>query len=426
VLAVITTGRPVAAGAEQRLAQFADLVAAAVAGAQARADLQQLADGQAALRRVAELVARAAPLDQVFSAVATEASTLLGDLAAALLHYDRPDSGVVVAACHSPVPVGLRIPAYDDIGVGRVRRTGRPFRVDSVQDTSAAAIADAVGVTSVAVPVIVEGRVWGTLSTTSEGEPPPAGTEERLAPFAELAAAAIANAENRAKLTASRARVVATADEVRRRLQRDVHDSAQQRLVHAIVTLKLATAAIADGRDPTALVEEALRNAERAHRDLRDVIRGILPAALERGGLGAGLGELVHDLPVPVRLLVVAPRLPQALETTAYFVVAEALANIVKHAQASSATVEVGLHGNRLVIEVRDDGNGGADPARGSGLTGLLDRVEAGEGTLRLSSPVGGGTTLHVELPISDPAGAPADPGHSEPAPGGRSDPRSP
>jgi signal transduction histidine kinase len=158
---------------------------------------------------------------------------------------------------------------------------------------------------------------------------------------------------------------------------------------------------MAGGQDPAHLLAEALRNAERASRDLRDVVRGILPAALTRGGLAAGLETLVDDVALPVRLRVTAPRLSPALETTAYFVIAEALTNVVKHAHAREAVIEAGLVGDRLVIEVRDDGDGGADPAGGTGLVGLLDRVEAGNGTLSLSSPAGAGTTVHVELPVA-------------------------
>src|SRR4051812_48090901 len=260
-------------------------------------------------------------------------------------------------------------------------------------------------VASVAVPVIVEGRVWGSLSTTTSGPEIPEGTESRLIQFAELAAAAIATAENRAKLTASRARVVATADETRRRLQRDVHDGAQQRLVHTIIALKLARDALAAEEPVAALVDEALRNAERANRELRDVVRGILPASLTRGGLRLGVEALAADLPVLVDVRVATRRLPARIETTAYFIVAEALTNVVKHAQASAATVDVATDGDSLVIAVRDDGVGGADPALGTGLTGLSDRIEAARGTLTITSSAGLGTTLLVRLPSGPRAG---------------------
>jgi signal transduction histidine kinase len=400
-LVVVARGGPLPRGMEDHLSNFSELAGTAIAAVQARRDLRALAEEQAALRRVAELVAHGAPLDEVFTAVATETSALLGGVAATLMRYDGDDTGLFVACCNSPVPVGLRVPTDGNTGTGRVRRSGRPVRIDSFEGTSFGQIARELGVgATVAVPVVVEERLWGALGTSSGHEPLPPGTEDRLAPFAELAAAAIANAENKAKLTASRARVVATADETRRRLQRDVHDSAQQRLVHTIINLKLAQRRIADGGDPAALVEEALRNAERASRDLRDVVRGILPSALTRGGLAAGLETLVSDVPLPVRLRVEVPRLSSALETTAYFVIAEALTNVVKHARTGEAEIEVALCGHTLVIDVRDDGNGGADAARGTGLMGMLDRVEAAEGTLTIISPSGAGTTVHVELPV--------------------------
>ena len=374
--ALIVAGRePMPPSIESHLADFAELVGTAISAAQARAELRVLADEQAALRRVAELVARGAALDEVFAAVATEASKLLGDLAAALLRYDPDDVAVAVAVCNSPVALGLRIPSGSETAI--------------------------VGA-GVAVPVTVEGRVWGALTASSPDQAIPSGTEQRLMQFAELAAAAIANAENKLKLTASRARVVATADETRRRLQRDVHDSAQQRLVHAIITLKLARDAIASGGSARELVEEALTNAERANAELRDVVRGILPAALTRGGLRTGLESLVADLAVPVDLRVTAPRLSTETETTAYFIVAEALTNVVKHAHATRATVEVGIEADGLSISVHDDGSGGADPAHGTGLTGLLDRVEASEGTLDITSPAGIGTTVQATLPLRE------------------------
>ncbi len=363
-LVVVARREPLPLPIERHLTDFAELASTAIAAAQTRRDLHVLAHEQAALRRVAELVAHGAALTDVFSAVATEASKQLGDLATALLRYEPGDVAVVVAQCNG----GLRTPA----GPG------------------------------VAVPVTVEGHVWGSLTAGTAGPPLPAGTEDRLMQFAELAAAAIANAENKAKLTASRARVVATADETRRRLQRDLHDGAQQRLVHAQITLELAKDAAAAGRPTADLIDAALTHTERANRELRDLVRGILPAALTGGGLRTGIEALTDDIPLPIDLRVNVPRLTAQTETTAYFIVAEALTNVVKHAHATHATVEIALQGRELTIEIRDDGAGGADPTRGSGLTGLLDRIEAADGTLTISSPPSNGTTLHATL-ISDP-----------------------
>lgn len=412
-----TDDRRLPESAEARLAQFAGLVAAAVANAQARAELRTLADEQSALRRVAELVARGTSLEEVFRAVTTEASALLDHLPAALLRYESEQLAVVVAAANSPVPVGLELSLHAGTGTGEVLRTGRPQRTRSFDRTGLADVARELAVAaSVAVPVIVEGRVWGSLSTTTSGPEIPEGTESRLIQFAELAAAAIATAENRAKLTASRARVVATADETRRRLQRDVHDGAQQRLVHTIIALKLARDALAAEEPVAALVDEALRNAERANRELRDVVRGILPASLTRGGLRLGVEALAADLPVPVDVRVATRRLPARIETTAYFIVAEALTNVVKHAEAGAATVDVATDGDSLVIAVRDDGVGGADPALGTGLTGLSDRIEAARGTLTITSSAGLGTTLLVRLPVDqEPASGDGGPHRRRP-----------
>jgi signal transduction histidine kinase len=263
------------------------------------------------------------------------------------------------------------------------------------------AIAFGVGA-GVAVPVTVEGRVWGALTASTPDSPLPTGSEERLTPFAELVAAAIGNAENKAKLTASRARVVATADETRRRLQRDVHDGAQQRLVHTIIALKLAQDALSPEDPALALLQEGLSNAERANKELRDIVRGILPASLTHGGLRSGLETLVSDLALPVDLNVTAPRLPAHIETTAYFVVAEAMTNVVKHAHANRATVDVRVNEQTLVVDVRDDGIGGADPAGGTGITGLFDRVEASDGILTVTSSSGAGTAIHAAIPVRE------------------------
>jgi signal transduction histidine kinase len=233
---------------------------------------------------------------------------------------------------------------------------------------------------------------------------PAVDAESRLSEFAELAAAAVANAENKAKLRASRARLVVTADETRQRLQRDVHDGAQQRLVQTVLTLKLALDTAARGDDPVELMREALQNAERATVELRDLVHGILPASLSRGGLRTGVESLIAGLPASVDLDMSGlpeQRLPAELEVTAYFVIAEALTNVVKHAEATRAQVTVAATVDVLTIEVRDDGRGGADP-HGTGFTGLADRVDAMNGNLVVISPRGSGTTVRVTLPRAD------------------------
>jgi signal transduction histidine kinase len=406
VLTAITWQAALAPGIEQHLAQFADLVATALANAQARTDLQQLADEQAALRRVAELVARGVDQDELFATVAVEASRLVEDEAATLMRSDDDGGWTIVASSGGPAPVGTRtFVTPDDEGVvAEILRTRRPARLDDYSGITGRAWArDDFGVAScVAVPIFFEDRIWGVLGITRPDRGLPVGAEQRLQQFAELVAAAIANAENRARLNASRARVMSTADDTRRRVQRDVHDGAQQRLVQTIINLKLATAALGAG-DATAAGEflaESLQHAEQANADLRDLVRGILPAALSRGGLRAGVESLVGDLRLPVAVEVSTPRLPPDIETTAYFVIAEALTNVVKHAGASRARVVAVIEGDHLAITVADDGAGGADATRGSGLTGLYDRVEAGDGTLCITSPPGQGTTVQAALPV--------------------------
>ncbi|MDN5776071.1 MAG: GAF domain-containing protein [Humibacillus sp.] len=405
VLVVVSTDRPLPAGTEDHLVNFAELAGTGISAAQARVELRAVAEEQTALRRVAELVARGAPLEQVLAATAREASTLMRGLAAALMQYGGDEEAVVVAASNSPAPVGLRVPLTPDTGTGLVKQTGKPHRVDDFATTSLAAVAADLGIVgAVTVPVIVEGTVWGMLSTTSAGPPIPPETESRLTQFAELAAAAIAAAQNKNALLASRRRVLTTADETRRRVQRDVHDGAQQQLVHTIINLKLAREAMTAGDGQAErLITEALRSAERASQELRDLVHGILPAALTLGGLRRGVVSLADDLTLPVSIRVEAPRLSTKLETTAYFVVAEALTNVVKHARAGHARVDVVLVGDVLVIDVVDDGAGGADAASGTGLTGLQDRVQASDGILTVSSPPGGGTHLQARIPVTEP-----------------------
>ncbi|MFF5293712.1 GAF domain-containing protein [Paractinoplanes globisporus] len=352
VLVAVGRDRPISETVLDDLTSFAELAGTTISAAQARDEVRALAQEQAAFRRVAELVAHGTALGELFEAITTEASKLLGGSPAVL----------------------------------------RPFDADR----------SAVAPGEVSVPVTVEGQIWGTL-TAQIPEPPVAGTTERLRQFADLAALAIANAENKAQLTASRARVVATADETRRRLQRDVHDGAQQRLVQAIITLKLTRDSLTRGRAVGDQIDEALYHAERANNDLRDVVHGILPAALTQGGLRTGLESLIGDMSLPVRLGLDTPALPTEIETTAYFIVAEALTNVIKHARATQAEVRVRLDGANLSIEISDDGVGGADPAGGTGLTGLSDRVGAAGGTLGITSTAGSGTAVHASLPIPRP-----------------------
>jgi signal transduction histidine kinase len=254
----------------------------------------------------------------------------------------------------------------------------------------------------VGAPIVVEGRVWGAAVVNSKrADAFPSGIEERLAEFTELVATAISNAESRAQLTASRVRIVTAADETRRRIERDLHDGIQQRLV----TLGLALETLRDAArperpdllEPLTQVQTGLRN---VLEELREVSRGVHPAILSEGGLGPALKSLARRSPVPVELeLGTVKRLPRPLEAAAYYVASEALTNAAKHAHASVAAVALEWRDGIVRLSVRDDGVGGADPARGSGLVGLSDRVEALGGTFVLSSPPGAGTSMIVQLP---------------------------
>jgi signal transduction histidine kinase len=284
-----------------------------------------------------------------------------------------------------------------------VLQTGRSARID---DFSAAT--DPIGVaareagikSAAGSPIVVEGHLWGVMTATSNEGPMPPDTEARLASFTELVGTAIANAESAAEIAASRTRIVAASDDARRRIVRDLHDGAQQRLVHTVITLKLAQRALAQGaEDAPRLVQEAVGHAERATHELRELAHGILPATLTAGGLRAGVGALASRMPVPVEVAIPAGRLPGPIEATAYFVVAEALTNVAKHAGAASAAVVARVEDATLRVEVRDDGVGGARPD-GSGLQGLWDRLAALDGRLWIQSPADGGTLVTATIPI--------------------------
>ncbi|MEA2340413.1 MAG: hypothetical protein QOG11_490, partial [Solirubrobacteraceae bacterium] len=252
---------------------------------------------------------------------------------------------------------------------------------------------------SVGTPVVVDGKLWGVVGVgTTMEEPLPADTEARLASFTELVATAIANAHARTEVAASRARIVAATDDERRRVVRDLHDGAQQRLVHTIITLKLAHRALEhEQEEAPALVGEALHHAERANVELRELSHGIIPSVLAQGGLRAGVAALASRTQVPVEIDVSVGQLPTAVEATAYFVVAEALTNVAKHARAAHAEVTAHIQDGVLAVHVRDDGIGGAQ-RDGGGLTGLTDRLAALDGELRVESPAGHGTLVAATI----------------------------
>jgi PAS domain S-box-containing protein len=402
---------PFAPGTETRLARFAELVATALANAEARGEVERLAQEQAALRRVAMLVAGGASPEEVFGAVTTEMADLLAADGITLCRYEPGENLTVLAHCGPgapEVPPGTRV-RHDGASVSaEVRRTQRPARMESYADTHGH-IGDVIERltfrSGVGAPIVVDGRLWGvTIANWMEEAPPPSGTEERMAKFSELLGTAIANADSRDQLVASRARLLTAGDEARRRVVRDLHDGAQQRLVHTIVILKLAQRALRSGKgDASSLVDEALDHAERSKDELRELAHGIHPPALTLGGLRRAVRTLVERLDLPVDVDVLAERPPPEIEASAYFIIAEALTNVFKHSRAAHAEVTASLRNGVLDVQVRDDGIGGADPD-GHGLVGMKDRVAALGGRLEITSPAGGGTCVAANLPLAQPA----------------------
>jgi signal transduction histidine kinase len=390
------------------MAKFAGLLDTAIANTEARTEVERLADEQAALRRVATLVAHESPAAEVFAAVAAEVGRLLGIEDTTIFRYEGDSTATVVADRGErdvPMPIGSRVSLEGDSATALVRRTGRSARVDDFSSatgpladyTREAGIGSTVG-----SPIVVDGRLWGAMiAATRTEEPMPADTESRIEEFTELVATAISNMQARSDLAASRARLVTAGDEARRRVVRDLHDGAQQRLVHTIVTLKLATRAFRDGDGKIgSLLGEALEQAQRGNEELRELAHGILPAVLTRGGLRAGVDAVVTRVDLPVAVDVPAERFPAETEASAYLIVAEALTNVVKHSNAESAEVRASVEDGMLHVEVRDDGVGGADPD-GHGLLGMADRVGALGGRLKVDSPAGGGTLVAATLPLS-------------------------
>jgi signal transduction histidine kinase len=409
---VIAVGRsgeqPLPPDTEARLGSFTDLLGTAIANADARAEVERLAEEQAALRRVAMLVAEGAPPTSVFEAVAAEMERLLDADGVTVSRYEPADELTVVAhhgSNASRVPPGTRVRAEAESVTATIRRTERPARLEQYEgsDGPIAQLVHTLGVrAAVGAPIVVDGRLWGSIIATWKGEEsPPSDTEERMAQFAQLLDTAIANADSRDQLDASRARLLTEADAARRRVVRDLHDGAQQRLVHAIISLQLAQQAFRENAgDAESLLGEALEHARQGNAALRELAHGILPAILTHGGLPAGIEAVVSRLNLPVEVDVPAQRFPAQIEASAYFIIAEALTNVVKHAGARHAEVRASAQNGTLDIEVRDDGSGGADPD-GHGLVGVRDRVTALGGRLKIESPPGGGTLVAATLPLS-------------------------
>jgi signal transduction histidine kinase len=399
------------------------VIGALAAGTRRRADVSEsaraeLADEQAALRRVAVLVAQQPSPEEVFRAVTEAVGPLLGADLTAMHSYPGDGAATVIAswsAAGPTLPVGMRLPLDGDSVAARIFRNGAAARIDDYAEVAGdtAAVARKLRLRStVGAPIPVDGKLWGALvAATRSSEPLPEDAEARIAAFTELVATAIANADAHAALTASRARVIAAADEAMRRIERDLHDGAQQRLASVVLKLQTTRDAVpAELEELRTDLRDATNELVTAAEELRDYARGIHPVVLTSRGLGPALKALARRSVVPVELDVrVAAPLPAPTEAGAYYIVSEALTNAGKYARASRIAVQVATVDGVVRVTVRDDGIGGAEFGRGSGLIGLQDRVAALGGRISLVSPSGAGTTVEVELPLAAEALVPND-----------------
>jgi signal transduction histidine kinase len=372
------------------------------------ARIEALLEEQAALRRVATLAAGGPEPRRLFDRVCEEVGHLLEVESTDMVRFDGEGGATVVAAWAAEggvsFPVGVSIPVDGETVTAKVCRSCRPERVDdytAVTGELAAKLREAGILSVVGAPITVTGRLWGAVMASSS-RPHAFGpdTERRLADFAELVTASLANADAREQLAASRARIVEAGYQERRRLGRDLHDGAQQELVGAAMSLRLAEDELPQAPDEARDMVRVAREQLRAGlSDLRELAAGIHPGVLADRGLPAALAALATRSPVPVELGDVPPhRLPASVETTAYFVVAEALTNAAKHARCEGVEVGVRVEDGSAVVEVRDDGVGGAHLSAGSGLRGLADRVSALGGGLEVESPEGAGTTIRARM----------------------------
>jgi signal transduction histidine kinase len=401
---------PFPAGAEVRLAAFTGLVAVAVANAQAHDQLRGFGEEQATLRRIATLVAKGVQPEVVFAAVTEEVAATFRAITD-MMRFEHDPPGVVLVGASKEIeeidiPIGAHWDIDDAPAAAKVYRAGRSARVNREDWSSVeGAIGEAVRrlgvVSTVACPIIVEGSLWGAITVNAREELPP-DTEQRLEKFIDLVTTAIANAEGKSELAASRRRIVAASDETRRRIERNLHDGTQQRLVSLGLAVRAAEADLPPERDDLrAQLSDVATGLVAAVEDLQEISRGIHPVILSKGGLGPALQALAHRSAIPVDLDITTDvRLAEPIEVATYFVASEALANAAKHSQASRIDVSLEQRDGRLLLSVRDDGVGGADAARGSGLVGLNDRVEALGGSLRVDSRPGKGTQIVARLPL--------------------------
>jgi signal transduction histidine kinase len=402
-MAAVQTAAVPPGDAEERLADFTELIAIAIANAQARDDLRRLAAEQASLRRVATLVARGSNREGLLSVVAAEVQNLFDVPDVAIVRYEQ--RGVVVvgaAGGNAFIPLGGRWLLDGPSVCAYVLDSGRPARLDEygglggkVADT-----AQEAGFQSVAgAPIVVDGRVWGAIVVVSSSEPLPDRSEVRVAEYTELIATAISNETTHGELIASRARIVGASDEARRRVERDLHDGIQQRLI--ALTLDIQTLrghAFEQGSLPSDGLERLERDLGSVIEEVREISRGLHPALLARRGLRPPLQALARRSPIPVELNVSGPRLPEPVEVATYYAVSEALTNAIKHSRASVISIEIESTDTDLRATIQDDGIGGAVVGIGTGLSGLIDRLDALGGTVAVSSRSEGGTRVEIRL----------------------------
>ena len=370
-------------------------------------EVAHLAQEQRALRRVATLVASEASPERVFSAVSEESARVLSLNAAAVFRFEGDDTATVVGRHDGDgvgvFSVGERILADEGTAIGRARDSGRPARIDAYGglDSDVARTMNEIGYrSSVAAPIFVAGVPWGAVGVAAK-DPLPPDSESRLSGFCEIVSLAVASAQAREDLQTSRARIVKAGDEQRRKLERNLHDGAQQRLVSLALQLRLAKAKAASKPEEVPdLLVGASQELDKALEELRELARGLHPAALTEQGLGPAVEALGGRLPIAVSVQAPPERLPDHIEATAYYICSEALTNVAKHAQATRADVVFTRDGETLRFEITDDGRGGADPTAGSGILGLRDRAEAVGGTLFVVSPPGKGTVVSGTLPL--------------------------
>jgi signal transduction histidine kinase len=377
-----------------------------------RDKLRQVAEEQGALRRVATLVARGVSPSEVFAAVAAELGRVLGADHTNIIRFEPDDTATVVGYWSDPgapkimPPLDGHWPIEDPSVAATVRSTGRPARMTDYEGATSA-----IGVWAwskgiryvVGCPVKVEGHIWGAMLIFSlKAEPQPGVTEDRMLAFVELTATGIANAQGRSDLVASRARVVAASDQSRRRIERDLHDGAQQQLVTLGFKFRMVEAGLAPCQQRLReQVSSTVHELTSVLEDLQEISRGIIPPTLTRSGLRLALRSLARRSAVPVTVDVhVGGRLPEPIEVAIYYTVSEALTNVAKYAHASAVKVDLAVEDTAVRLAIHDDGIGGAHLGGGSGLIGLKDRIEALDGRIQILSPAQGGTSLLVNIPI--------------------------